>query len=237
MTVPPSATVPPPDNPEPASTVKEGFASIAFVTPAAGILMVPVFVMDPPVKPAPVATLVTVPPELGAALVSVTVPPSATVPPPDSPEPATTVTEEFASIAFVTPAAGILIVPLLVIGPPVRPAPVPTLVTVAVPGKVCPDAKVRIPFPATDSPVCLKTPPVPYSKLSVAEVLAESFPTPSACQRKSYVTGPGVIVLNTDAWRSRGIEANAWVVVAMLTGGIIRSEERRVGKECRSRWS
>jgi hypothetical protein len=62
--------------------------------------------------------------------VSVTVPPKATVPPPDNPGPACTVTELLASIVFVTPAEGMLIVPLLVIGPPVRPAPVLTLVTV-----------------------------------------------------------------------------------------------------------
>ena len=68
--------------------------------------------MGPPVKPVPLPTLVTVPPELGAALVSVIVPPNATVPPPDNPEPANTLTEEFAIMAFVTPAVGILIVPL-----------------------------------------------------------------------------------------------------------------------------
>ena len=93
-------------------------------------LRVPLVVMGPPVKPAPVATLVTVPPELGAELVRVTVPPRATVPPPDNPVPAFTVIEGLASIALVTPPVGILIVPLVVMGPPVKPAPVATLVTV-----------------------------------------------------------------------------------------------------------
>src|ERR1700674_851139 len=124
----------------------EGLASMLLVTPAAGMLIVPLLVIGPPVRPAPVATLVTVPPELGAELVSVIVPPNATVPPPDNPDPACTVMEGLASMLLVTPAAGILIVPLLVIGPPVRPAPVPTLVTVPpAPGKVCPGAKLRYP--------------------------------------------------------------------------------------------
>src|SRR5208282_2761412 len=130
--------------------------------------------------PEPAVTPVMVP---NAVLVSVTVPPSATAPPPDNPVPACTVTEEFASMLFVTPALGMLIVPLVVIGPPVRPAPVPTLVTVPLPtpGKVCPEAKVRIPVLATDSPVSLIDPVTPYSKLSDAPVFVESFPCGSAC--------------------------------------------------------
>jgi len=63
---------------------------------------VPVEVIGPPVRPAPVATLVTVPPE--AVLVSVTVPPNATVPPPDNPDPAAMVTKLLASMELVTPA-------------------------------------------------------------------------------------------------------------------------------------
>lgn len=112
------------------STVVAELVSIAFVTAPFGMLMVPLPVIGPPVNPAPVATLVTVPPELGDALVSVIVPPKATVPPPDIPDPAVTVTELLASMVFVTPAEGMLIVPVVVIGPPVRPAPVATLVTV-----------------------------------------------------------------------------------------------------------
>jgi len=96
-------------------------------------LRVPVEVIGPPVSPVPVAMLVTVPPVLGELLVSVMVPPRATLPPPDNPDPAVTVTELFASMALVTPAEGMLIVPLPVIGPPVRPAPVAILVTVPLP--------------------------------------------------------------------------------------------------------
>ena len=117
-------------------------------------LRVPLPVIGPPVSPVPLPTLVTVPPE--AVLESVTVPPSDTVPPPDNPDPACTVIEGFASMAFVTPAEGILIVPLAVIGPPVRPAPVLTLVTVPLPpepGKVWPEAKFIRPLLAMDSPV------------------------------------------------------------------------------------
>src|SRR4029077_12703157 len=100
-------------------------------------LRVPLVVIGPPAKPDPAATLVTVPPELGAALVSVTVPPSATVPPPDNPDPAATVIEGLASMVLAIPPAGILIVPVLVIGPPAKPGPVAMLVTVPgpVPGK------------------------------------------------------------------------------------------------------
>ena len=88
-------------------------------------------------------------------LLRVTVPPRATEPPPDKPVPAVTVTELFASMALVTPALGIEIVPVVVIGPPVNPAPVLTWVTVPVPapGKVWPGAKVIRPvLPAIDSP-------------------------------------------------------------------------------------
>src|SRR5580658_10542837 len=181
VTVPPNATVPPPDNPVPARTLMEESASMLFVTPAAGILMVPVLLIGPPVRPAPVLMLVTVATELGVALVSVTVPPNATVPPPDNPDPATTLMEESASMLFVTPAAGILMVPALVIGPPVKPAPVLMLATVPATGKVCPGAKVRIPFLAMESPVSLTSPLTPYSKLRVAPVFVESFPVGSAC--------------------------------------------------------
>lgn len=87
-------------------------------------------VIGPPLSPVPLLILVTVPPELGEALLRVIVPPKATVPPPDSPDPACTVTELLASMALVTPLEGMLMVPLLVIGPPVRPAPVLILVTV-----------------------------------------------------------------------------------------------------------
>ena len=53
--------------------------------------------------------------------------------------------------------------------------------------------------------------------------------------------------LKTDATRVRGCSANVWVYPAAREDGTlhfladsnaaIRSEERRVGKECRSRWS
>ena len=69
---------------------------------------------------------------------SVTALPSVAVPPPVRPEPAVTVTDGLASMAFVTPPVAMLSVPLPVMGPPVSPAPLPTLVTVPVPtpGKV-----------------------------------------------------------------------------------------------------
>ena len=106
--------------------------------------MVPEVVMVPPVNPVPAVMLVTVPPELGEELVSVIVPPKATVPPPDIPVPAVTVTDGFASIAFEMPAFGTLIVPVVVIGPPVSPAPVATFVTVPVPPQVG-QANVTVP--------------------------------------------------------------------------------------------
>src|SRR5271155_1280656 len=181
VTEPPNATVPPPDNPDPATTLIEGSASMLLVTPRAGMPMVPVLVIGPPVKAAPELMVVTVSPEKGAALVSVPVPPIPAVPPPDNPDPATTLMEESASMLLLTPRAGMLMVPVLVIGPPVRPAPVLTLVTVPATGNVCPDAKVRIPFLAIDSPVSLTSPLTPYSKFRVAPVFVESFPVGSAC--------------------------------------------------------
>src|SRR5580658_326480 len=66
-------------------------------------------------------------------MLKLVLPPSATDPPPVSPLPALTVTDELCSMGLVTPALAILNVPLVVIGPPVRPAPLPTLVTVPVP--------------------------------------------------------------------------------------------------------
>src|ERR1019366_2048810 len=98
-------------------------------------LRVPLVVIGPPLSPVPLLMLVTVPPELGDALVSVIVPPSATVPPPDSPDPAVTVTELLASIALVTPLEGMATVP------------------VPVPGNVWLAAKVRIPLLLTEIPV------------------------------------------------------------------------------------
>ena len=71
---------------------------------------------------------------------------------------AVTVKDECASMALVTPPDGMLSVPLPVIGPPVSPAPLPTLVTVPVPGKVWPAMNVTFPVlltakavPLTDS--------------------------------------------------------------------------------------
>jgi len=186
-------------------------------------LRVPLFVIGPPLSPVPLPTLVTVPPKLGAELVSVIVPPNATVPPPDNPDPACTVTEGFASMAFVTPAAGILIVPVLVIGPPVRPEPVLTLVTVPlpVPGKVCPDAKLTSPLLAMESPVSVgELPFAPNSRFNEPEGLEESFPVGSAIQRKSCVTADELVLLNEDACRSSGFELKPCVAVAVPVLGI-----------------
>ena len=61
MVVPPNATKPPPVRSVPAVTVNDGFASMALVTPAVAMLKVPLVVTGPPVSPAPLPTLVTVP--------------------------------------------------------------------------------------------------------------------------------------------------------------------------------
>lgn len=122
-------------------------------------------------------------------LARVIVLPKATVPPPDNPEPAWMVTKGFASILFVTPAAGMLIVPLEVIGPPVSPAPVLMLMTVPLPlppGKVCPEAKVISPLLAMERPVSAgEFPFEPKRRFNEPEGFAELFPAGSACQRKS----------------------------------------------------
>src|SRR5262249_34157929 len=65
VTEPPSATAPPPDRPVPALLATAVVCNMAFVPPPAAMLTVPVPVMDPPVRPAPVSTSVT-----PAALVS-----------------------------------------------------------------------------------------------------------------------------------------------------------------------
>src|SRR5256885_13958376 len=36
---------------------------------------------------------------------------------------------------------------------------------------------------------------------------------------------------------SAGVEEMSWIITSFLAANAIRSEERRVGKECRSRWS
>jgi len=61
VTLPPRDTAPPPVKAVPAVTISVGFASIEFVTPPVAMLTVPLEVTGPPVNPAPVATLVTVP--------------------------------------------------------------------------------------------------------------------------------------------------------------------------------
>ena len=97
--------------------------------------------------------------------------------------------EGFANIALVTPAGGMLIVPVDVIGPPVSPAPVLTLLTVPPllpPGKVCPGAKVNRPLLAIEKPVSAGVPPFDANnKLNRPEGLDELLPVGSACQRKS----------------------------------------------------
>ena len=91
-----------------------------------------------------------------ALVFRLSVPPRESAPPPVNPPAVLSVTELFCSMVLVTPALGIEIVPELVIGPPVSPAPVATLVTVPlpVPGKVWPAAKVMTPVrPAIDNPL------------------------------------------------------------------------------------
>ena len=87
----------------------------------------------------------------------VVLPPRETEPPPVSAVPGVIVNDGFASMALVTPAVAMLNDPLEVIGPPVSPAPVPTLVTVPlpvpVPGNVCPVAKVIWPLLPMCKPV------------------------------------------------------------------------------------
>jgi hypothetical protein len=134
-----------------------------------------------------------------------------------------TVAEEFASIAFVTPALAMLIVPLPVIGPPVNPAPVATLVTVPLPdpGKVCPEANVITPLCPIESPVSAGVVPFePNNKFNVPEGLLVSFPEGSACHRKSCVTAADVLLLYDDAWKSNGFEMYPLLAVDVPVVGI-----------------
>ena len=138
--------------------------------------MVPLVVIGPPIKPTPVFIVLTVPTVLvlvaavmrpcaltvifaavyepavtpvfdSARLVEL---PKATKPPPVNPVLAVIVMELFANMAFVIPALGTDMVPLLVIGPPVKPAPV--LMDVIVPAPAL-DGAQATPFQAS---VCAK---------------------------------------------------------------------------------
>src|ERR1039458_5803755 len=125
-------------------------------------------------------------------------------------------------MAFVTPAEGMLIVPLAVIGPPVRPAPVLTLVTVppSALGKVWPGAKLMSPLLAIESPVSVgKFPFDPNSRFNEPEGLEELFPVGSACQRKSCGIADELSLLNEDACKSNGLEVKPWVAVAVFVPG------------------
>ena len=138
-------------------------------------------------------------------------------------------TAELASMLLDTPPVGMLIVPLPVIGPPVRPAPVLTVVTVPlpVPGKVCPEAKLITPLLAMESPVSAGVLPFdPKSRFNVPDGFEELFPVGSACQRKFCVTGKEVLLLYADACRSNGLEMNPWVAVADPVLGIQRLPRR-----------
>ena len=151
----------------------------------------------------------------------VTLPPSVTAPPPVRPVPAVTVSDGLASIVLVTPALGILMVPLLVMVPPAKPAPAVMLVTVPlpVPGKVCPEAKVMRPLPAIESPVSAGVLPAPNNRLNFPEGEVVLLPTGSACHRKSWSTAVLVPLLNDDTCVSRGLELNPAVAVAVPVAG------------------
>jgi len=175
----------------------------------------------PPVEVSPVpAPTPNVP-----VLLSVTLPPNAALPPPLRPVPAVTLSDGLASMALVTPPLAMLKVPLLVIGPPVKPAPLPTLVTVpapAIPGKVCPEAKLIWPLLAIDRPVSAGVPvPERYSKFSVPEGLAVLLPAGSASQENSCGTAALVPLLNAEAIKSMGFETKPCVAVAVPVAGMI----------------
>jgi len=89
-----------------------------------------------------------------------------------------------------------------VIGPPVRPAPVATLVTVPLPPE--PESLARrkgYQSVARDGkPVSAGAVPFdPNSRFKEPEGDDVSFPVGSACQRKSCVTAAEVLLLNADA--------------------------------------
>ena len=93
-----------------------------------------------------------------------------------------------ASMAFVIPPLAIEIVPLVVIrfGLLVSPAPLPTLVTVPMPEKVCPGAKVIRPLLVTLSPVSVGVAPFsPNNRSSLPDGELVLLPTGSASHWKS----------------------------------------------------
>jgi hypothetical protein len=113
-----------------------------------------------------------------------------------------------------------LMVPEVVMVPPVRPVPAVMLVTVPVPGKVCPEAKLIWPLLAIDRPVSPGVPvPARYSKFSVPEGLAVLLPAGSASQENSCGTAVLVPLLNEEAIKSVGFETKPCVAVAVPVAG------------------
>ena len=107
--------------------------------------------------------------------------PSDIAPAPVRPVPGVRVRDECNSMAFVTPAVAMLRVPVPVIGPPVRPGPLPTLLTVPEPGKVWPTAKVKIPLLLIFKPVSAgEAVPWPKRRFSDPVAVAVLLPTGSA---------------------------------------------------------
>ena len=123
---------------------------------------------------------------LVVSILNVRLPPSGTRPPPVRPVPVLIVVDELASMGLLTPLVAMLNVPLVVIGPPVSPGPLPTLVTVPMPGKLCPVAKVIWPLLAMFNPVSVGVAPLaPNNRSSLPDGELVLLPTGSASHWKS----------------------------------------------------
>ena len=102
MTLPPSATLPPPVSPVPGVTVNAEFASLALVMEP--FAMTPVTPVRP--EPSPLKVPVVVPPRVRSEPREiVVVPPSATLPPPLSPPPTVMLIAALTSLALVIAAS------------------------------------------------------------------------------------------------------------------------------------
>src|SRR5207253_3872766 len=76
-----------------------------------------------------------------------------------------------------------------------------------------------------------------FSRWAKSSSLAATTLAPSAREARS-VSAVNPPAAAGDAWTASavGVAGSAWVLMPLLVAARSRSEERRVGKECRARW-
>ena len=145
----------------------------------------------------------------------VVVPPNDTEPPPVRSVPAATVNDGCCNIAFVTPAVAMLGDPLVVIGRPVNPAPLPALVTVPATANVCPDANVKIPALLSFNPVSTGAPgSTPNRDSALQKGCWCHFVWAQPATENAAACTFAVLLLYDEASRFIGLELNPLAAVA-----------------------